>query len=111
MHNLKKPAVRITELDLKTAEKISNKSFFPDNINLLDRIIFENLRSLTTKIFLLEWEGVEIPFGAKIEDKEIFYIQYGRVIDTMGNPMGTYQRLAEFGEMNRNRHQMLIYTL
>lgn len=62
------------------------------------------------RCFVLEWRGDKIPYGAVVLGRQIDWAQHGIATDTKGKTIGYYERLVEFGGVERNLQQMLLYT-
>ena len=62
-----------------------------------------------TRLFLLTWEGTNIPRGAKILGYEIVWTQQGTVYATGNKPIGSYDRLVESRGVC-GKQQMLVYV-
>lgn len=76
-----------------------------DQLNGLRRRIAQDPN---TRLFLLSWQGNKIPRGANILGYEVVWTQNGAV-NTNDGPIGTYDRLVEFGGATSKEQVMLCY--
>lgn len=109
------PSVTITQLELlygSPSPKVmlgatnDKERQIEDGLNNL----LQRVSELSTKIFLLEWEGNKIPRGTRINGKPIGWTQHGMVTSDQGQTIGTYERLSEFGGESGREQKMVVFV-
>ncbi len=117
---LENPNVEIIDITNEREKLTSTNS--PKGVNLGGKYNFEaalaednvgaptiHLRTSGGRVFLLKWDGSNVPEGAKVLGHEIALTQNGEVIDSKRQRIGTYDRLLKFGGLNRKSHVMIVY--
>jgi hypothetical protein len=78
--------------------------------NLIMNDLLKKMRESSKKTFHLKWKGGKIPRGAIIEGVPIGWTQHGMVIGTNSEPIGTYERMVEFGGKDQTDQEILIFV-
>lgn len=70
----------------------------------------QEMANSAKEVFLLEWEGNKIPYGAVINGRSIGWTQHGLVTNNVGIPIGTYERMVEWGGDSGKEQKMLVFS-
>lgn len=70
--------------------------------------LIARLRDDQRFIYLMQWHGSKIPRGAYVDGYRVGWMQHGIVTACDGTQLGYYERLEEFGGVDKTQHFVAI---